>query len=509
MPPDLQRVLDSALRNDFNAFTDKTLASLMGSVGYLPNWHIRAITAILQRMIDGENRFSIILMPPRMGKSLMCSVALPAFLLVRDPSCKIMALSYSIHLATKLHNLTRNILRSPWCSRLNSVLQFRSSKEEQILRDTDSVLETTQGGYRYAASFGGTIRGEGADWTLIDDPMGTTAASSEAERRRAIETFREAIASRLNSKHGRILLVMQRVHFGDLAGHLIAQGGYEVLTIPAVAEEDSVYDLGGGEHYLRPRDSLIDDRRFDLAEVERLRRDLGSEAFEAQYQQSPLLPDGQIFKRKWLKIVETVPDFEHVVVSADIAGSEERGDYSVFLVWGIRDGVWHLTDIYRRRCDFADLVSLMKRVDHEHEPDLIVVERNGLGEPFISRLRELELHNVDGVHVRASKQERAHAVTPLLERGQVAILGTVPGLEVFLEELLTFPSSHFFDQVDAFTLPLYRHADVERVLRGCSRPRRNSAAKPPPRAGFYSFSPFGGGQGVVDRYAERNRDGFW
>src|SRR6516164_8486193 len=130
----IQRVLDSALRNDFNAFTDKTLATLMGSGGYLPNWHIRAITATLQRMIDGENRFLIILVPPRMGKSLMCSVALPAFLLVRDPSCKIMALSYSVHLVKKLHNHTRNILRSPWCRRLNGELQFRSRKEEQVLR---------------------------------------------------------------------------------------------------------------------------------------------------------------------------------------------------------------------------------------------------------------------------------------------------------------------------------------------------------------------------------------
>jgi predicted phage terminase large subunit-like protein len=290
---------------------------------------------------------------------------------------------------------------------------------------------------------------------------------------------------------------------------LIAQGGYEVLRIPAVAEEDSVYDIGGGKQYLRHRGSLIDERRFDLAELERLRRDLGSEAFEAQFQQSPLLPDGQIFKRKWLKIVETVPDFEHVVVSADIAGSEERGDYSVFLVWGIRDGVWYLINIYRRRCDFADLVSLMRRVDDEHEPDLIVVERNGLGEPFISRLRELGLRNVDGVHVRASKQDRAHAVTPLLERGQVSILGTMSGFEVFLEELLTFPSSQFFDQVDAFTLPLYRHTDVKRVLRGCCRARRNIAGKDPPRAGYYSFSPFATRSGFIDRYAERNSDRLW
>lgn len=505
MTPDLQQVLDSALRTDLNAFTDKTLSFLLGP-NYLPNWHIRAMTAALQRMIDGKNRFLIILVQPRMGKSLVCSVALPAFLMMRDPSCKIMALSYSAPLCAKLHNQTRNVVRAPWCRRLNPELNFQSKKGEQTVRDSETTLETTKGSQRYSTSFGGTIRGEGADWTIMDDPEGVTAASSEAERKKAIEIFKESIASRLDSKTGRIVLVMQRVHFGDLAGHLMDLGGYEVLKIPAIAEEDEIYDLGGGHQYHRPKGSLIDERRFDEAEMQRLRRDLGSEAFETQYQQNPAPPDGQIFKRGWLKFVDTVPHPEHILVSADIAGSEERGDYSVILVWLIRDGVWYLTHCYRERLDFVDLVKLMQRIDQEHEPDLIVFERNGLGAPLYSRLWELGLRNIDAQSVSVSKQDRAAAITPFLEKGMVAILRTMPGCEAFLQELLTFPSSPYFDQVDAFTFPLFFLAGVKKVLRGRSPRQRKADAKTTrPRPARRPWPAQRSTDRVVNRYAERNR----
>jgi predicted phage terminase large subunit-like protein len=313
----------------------------------------------------------------------------------------------------------------------------------------------------------------------MDDPMGTTATSSEAERRKAVETFREAIRSRLNSKTGRIVLVMQRVHFHDLAGYLIEQGGYEVLRIPAIAEEDVTYDLGGGQFYLHPKGSLIDPRRFDMAELELTRRDMGSDAFECQYLQRPRLPDGQIIKMSWLKLVDVIPDFEQVFVSADIAGSDERGDYSVFLVWGVRDGIWYVTHIYRQRWEFAELIKLVERIDRDHEPVLIVVERNGLGASFLSRARELGLTNVDGMTVKMSKADRAHAVTPLLEQGKVSILRTIPTLETFLEELLSFPSSKFSDQVDAFTLPLHRHQDVTRMIRNPGWVERQKARRRP------------------------------
>jgi len=36
---------------------------------------------------------------------------------------------------------------------------------------------------------------------------------------------------------------MQRLHQNDLAGHLIEQGGWEVLSFPAIAETDEMHQI--------------------------------------------------------------------------------------------------------------------------------------------------------------------------------------------------------------------------------------------------------------------------
>lgn len=505
-----QDLLNRVLRSDLNAYTDRVFMSLMSADNYMPHWHTRAITAALEKMIDGPVKKQMVLVPPRMGKSITGSVAFPAFLFVQNPASKIMAISHSDMLATKFHNTMRNVVRAPWSRRLNPALKFAAARKgQQSLRDTDRIIETTLHGFRYSTSMGGSITGEGADWITIDDPMNASQASSEAERNRVNNTYDEAIASRLNSKDGRILLIMQRLHADDLAGHLIANGGWNVLRIPAIAEEDTEYDLGRGQFFLRKKGTLIDERRFGRAELEERRRELGSVAFEAQYQQNPLPPDGHIFKRSWIHLVDKLPEFERTVVSADIAGSAGRGDYSVILVWGIRDHVWYLTHVYRQQLDFVDLVKLMQRIDVKHEPDLIVVEQNGLGASFRARLHEIGLKHADGKIVTVDKEVRAQAITPLLERCEVKIWRHIPQLETFLNELLSFPSSKYDDQVDAFTLPLFLRHDVWRVARNSTRVKRNPGLALPPRSSVYSLPSFGSSGGSVDRYAERNDRGLW
>ena len=49
----------------------------------------------------------------------------------------------------------------------------------------------------------------------------------------------DTVLSRLNNKEkGTIMIVMQRLHQDDLVGHVLEQGEWEVLSFPAIAEED-------------------------------------------------------------------------------------------------------------------------------------------------------------------------------------------------------------------------------------------------------------------------------
>jgi hypothetical protein len=54
-----------------------------------------------------------------------------------------------------------------------------------------------------------------------------------------------------------IILVMQRLHEGDLAGHLLRQGGWQHLNLPAIAETEQRVEIGPGRYHTRRIGDLL------------------------------------------------------------------------------------------------------------------------------------------------------------------------------------------------------------------------------------------------------------
>jgi predicted phage terminase large subunit-like protein len=227
---------------------------------------------------------------------------------------------------------------------------------------------------------------------------------------------------------------------------------------------------------------------------------MGSARYEAQYQQNPLPPEGNIIKAKWLKLVEKVPEFQYVAMSVDVAGTSGTGDYSAFLVWGYRDKIWYLTDVYRERLNAVEFNSLYKKIDRTHEPDCTIIEVNGIGQSVVHYLRKDGLSHVHGASVAGDKATRCEAITPMLERGEVAILKSMNLFETLMAELLTFPAVPHDDMVDAFVLLLHRQKSVLQKSRWYRRPKRSHMPHTSEiRDGGFVISRASG----VDRYAER------
>jgi hypothetical protein len=78
--------VNAACRQDFVSFVRKMFHVLNPSATFLMNWHICAIAYVLEQVWLGKIKRLIIAMPPRSLKSMMCSVALPAWVLGHDPS---------------------------------------------------------------------------------------------------------------------------------------------------------------------------------------------------------------------------------------------------------------------------------------------------------------------------------------------------------------------------------------------------------------------------------------
>jgi predicted phage terminase large subunit-like protein len=495
------------LRHDLYAFHVKALKTTMPNVEFLSNWHILAMCAAIEELIRGDVPGLIINIQPRMGKSLLCSVTLPMFMLMRDPALKVMCVSYADHLAAQFHQLSRILSKENWFRELNRGLDFKAAGDSSVLKETGNLLQTTALGHRMSKSFNGSITGMGADLIVADDANDMSLINSEAHRQKINDIFDQTISTRLNNDKGRMLIVTQRGHVDDLTGHLIEKGGFKLLSIEAVATADTDYELGNGKIYTRKKGELIDPRRFGNEYMAGLKNSLGTAAFEAQYQQNPQPPAGNLFKRDWLHVVDATPDSHYVVISCDIASSQDRGDYSAFLVWGFANDIWHLIAAHRVQLEQPGVINFYKKLDQQYEPDLTIIEQNGSGLGVLQILRADGFTHVQGQTVSGDKRQRAENITSLIESKQVAFLRTMPLYDQFMNELLTFPSSKYDDMVDAFTLALTYRNDILRMANSYRRLKRQHLPSNYGSLPVFRLASLNASSTVRDKYFERNGRG--
>ena len=213
------------LRHDFVSFAARCFQELNPQAELAMNWHLEVIAAKLTAVREGKIRRLIINLPPRHLKSLMASIAFPAWCLGHDPSAQILSVSYAQDLADKLARDCRSIMMSPWYRR---IFPTRLAPHRQAVQE----FITTRQGYRLATSTGGVLTGRGADIILIDDPLKPEEALSEAQRQAANDWYDHTLYSRQNDKRrSAIVMIMQRLHEDDPVGHVLAQEPWEVLQL--------------------------------------------------------------------------------------------------------------------------------------------------------------------------------------------------------------------------------------------------------------------------------------
>jgi hypothetical protein len=86
------------LATDFRAFVEYVFGLLRPGTPFKPNWHIDAMAYKASRVATGEVKRLIIAVPPRHLKSIIASVALPAWYLGHNPSERVVCVSYSAEL---------------------------------------------------------------------------------------------------------------------------------------------------------------------------------------------------------------------------------------------------------------------------------------------------------------------------------------------------------------------------------------------------------------------------
>lgn len=431
---------------NLKCFAIRSFKTLNPGMEFLDNWHIDLIVRHLNAISEGDIKRLIINIPPRALKSTLVSVIWPAWILAMDPTKRIIVASYSMALSQKHSQECRQILQSKW---------YRDEfPETRILtgNNTKSKFLTTQNGFRFATSIGGTLTGEGADILIVDDPITPMQAATEIAREQAIHWFEQTFSSRLNNKRkGAIVLVMQRLHKDDLAGHLLKKRSWHHLNLPAMTERDILYAIGDFK-YLRKAGEPLDPKREDIPELEIAREEIGSYGFNAQYLQKPVQIDGGLIKACWV-IKESLPaSFDAVYQSWDCAVKHGRkNDYSVCTTWGVWNNKYYLIDMLRKKLEFPELRASFLQLAKQYGPDGILVEDKVSGQALIQDMKANTFLPIIGIMPTSDKAVRAMSVSPLFESGKIVVNSSATWITEFELELTNFPDTEHDDIVDSVT----------------------------------------------------------
>ena len=441
--------VNAACRKDFVSFVRKSFHVLAPSAIFQMNWHICAIAHYLEQVRLGKIKRLIITVPPRSLKSIMCSVAFPAFVLGQDPTKRLIVVSYGADLAIKHGNDFRAVVNS---------VEYRAifpGMRISAMKNTQTEVVTTQNGFRLANSVDGALTGRGGDIIIIDDPIAALAALSQKSREHVRDWYFNTLLSRLDDKqNGAIVLVMQRLHEDDLAGVLLrGSDEWTVLSLPAIAEQDERIPIGNRRFHYRHAGDVLHAERESRDVLESLRK-LSAETFAPQYQQQPVDPGGAMIKRVWVRRYDQLPTSGLIIQSWDVASKQgEENDYSVCTTWLVHEIKYYLIDVLRDRFDFPTLRRKVSEQAKLHKASHILIEDAGVGTALIQELKTAHLPLIP-VKPEYDKKIRMAIQSVKFENGQVFFPKEATWLAELEAELFAFPSGRHDDQVDSISQAL-------------------------------------------------------
>ena len=441
-------------REHFYPFLLRTFETVSPGAPFVPNWHIEYICELLEAAYYKLGpRKLIINIPPRNLKSIICTVAFPAWILGKDASEQIMAASYSAKLAVK-HSLDcRLVIESEWYKRTFPETLIAPDQNEK------GKYQTTKRGHRIATSVGGTATGEGGNVLILDDPMNPKEAMSDTERESVNTWIEQTWSSRMNTPDGIDLVIMQRLHEDDPTGKLLADNlGYEHIMIPMEAERRTIITLPlSGKEVEREPGDLLHEERFDHDFIARQKRRLGTYGYSGQYQQNPVPLGGGMFKEGWWRFYDRLPEVpDEIIQSWDMTFKETKdGSFVVGQVWLRKGADKYLVDQVRDLMDFPETIrQFICLTERYPEASRKLVEDKANGPAVIDTLK----HRISGIvpiKPDGSKEARAAAYAAQVEAGNIYL----PNPEVFpekramvegfIEEHSRCPKGKHWDQIDA------------------------------------------------------------
>ena len=411
--------------------------------------HLMVIDA-LERVMDGTIQRLMLWLPPRHGKSLIASRRLPAFFLGHHPDKQVLMVSYQERLAKVFSKDVKNVIGSVKFQNLFDVNISPSARAAGLWNTTKD------GGFLSAGIGGGRgtgVTGFGADLLILDDIIkGRKDASSETILTDVNNSLQSDIMTRLHPGAA-VVYIGTRWAWNDPAGSILendTENEWTIIKLPALAEAGDPLGRKPGEALWPERYS-----REYLLSLRNNPSKLGAMMFECLYQQNPTVSEGEIFKvggfKRWnTGSLPTLFDTEVISMDTSFSGGEDNS-FTVIQHWAKSGALFYLLDQVRGHWDATQQLNAF-RIFCDARPwvgaKLIEKKANGAA---IMTLLERWISGLIPIEPIGSKEQRAMAVSPYVDAGNIFIPEKAEWVEDFILECRQFNHGKNNDQVDTFT----------------------------------------------------------
>jgi len=422
---------------------------------------------VLDEFAQGLHPLLVIEAPPGHGKSEAVSRNLPAYLLGKFPSTRIIACSYTGDLARDMNRDVQRIIETEAYHDIFPATRLASkgnrTQEGQERRNTDTFDVVGHRGIYKAAGVGMGITGRRFDFGIIDDPIKDRETANSATMREAIWRWFTGVFLTRRSREGRVLLTATRWHEDDLTGRIRQRenlfGKLSILTLPALAT---------------PRRQHSDDPRqvdealwpwFKSAAQLKEDREIEPRDFDALYQQNPR-PEGgtewpESFFGSHIWFEEWPRDILFWVLACDPSKGKDAkaGDFSAFVELALtRDGqIW--IDAHLERVHLSLICERIVQLYMARRHAAIAIETNQFQEMLavmlgtIAKERKL-VFPMFGINNALKKEVRIRRIGPYLAQRKLRFKAKSHGTRQLVQQLRDFPVGEHDDGPDGLEMGL-------------------------------------------------------
>jgi predicted phage terminase large subunit-like protein len=402
-------------------------------LGYVPAEHLELLCCELERVERGEVRRLMISAPPGHGKSTAVQ-AFVAWFLGRQARRRVLMISASDGLARRNSRVVRDLVSSDWYPWPASNFETEAINE----------WELSNGSGVRAIGVGGVVTGFRCECIVLDDVQPDRGSKSTRD---TLEEYWREIASTRLEPGGIVVCIATRWGQDDFIARLLAgEGGasWRYINLPAISE-------GDGDPLARPEGAALWPARWSLELLKQKRAEVGSSAFDSQFQGAPVPDGGLLFKNDWLEHrYNNAPDFVKTAAGLDSAWKVGVShDRSAAVLVGVDDkGHFYVHDAWAARVAYPDLKARVGELNAFWKPTAWPIEDAASGMALLAELKETRVPAIAMSAGGKDKISRAEQLTPLFESGKVHFRSE-PAIVPLLAELNEFPGGRHDDMVDA------------------------------------------------------------